>query len=160
MASISSVTFSRFAAPKKGVVYVLSAEEAGIGPETLKYVPAKTVERALSAADFSEKFGAQAEILAPHDTPLEKIVVIGTGKLARMDEHAIRNIVIVGGGTAGWMAAAAFSALLDRQAVDIILIEAPPSTSDWQGVNDRLRRAAHDSLGIIARRLAAAAQPR
>ncbi|OJU52645.1 MAG: leucyl aminopeptidase [Mesorhizobium sp. 61-13] len=88
MASISSVTFSRFAAPKKGVVYVLSAEEAGIGPETLKYVPAKTVERALSAADFSEKFGAQAEILAPHDTPLEKIVVIGTGKLASMDEHA------------------------------------------------------------------------
>jgi L-threonylcarbamoyladenylate synthase len=44
----------------------------------------------------------------------------------------------------------------DAAAVDIILIEAPPSTSDWQGVNDRLRRAAHDSLGIIARRLAAA----
>jgi L-threonylcarbamoyladenylate synthase len=44
----------------------------------------------------------------------------------------------------------------DAVAADIILIEEPPSTSDWQGVNDRLRRAAHDSLGIIARRLAAA----
>jgi len=43
----------------------------------------------------------------------------------------------------------------DAVAADIILIEAPPSTSDWQGVNDRLRRAAHDSLGIIARLLAA-----
>lgn len=44
----------------------------------------------------------------------------------------------------------------DATAVDIIVIEAPPSTSDWQGVNDRLRRATHDSLGILARRLAPA----
>ena len=40
-----------------------------------------------------------------------------------MSETAIRNIVIAGGGTAGWMAAAAFSALLDRNAVKITLIE-------------------------------------
>lgn len=39
-----------------------------------------------------------------------------------MSEHAIRDIVIVGGGTAGWMAAAALSHLLDRR-VDIRLIE-------------------------------------
>ena len=39
-----------------------------------------------------------------------------------MNEHAIRKVVIVGGGTAGWMAAAAFSALLEK-AVEIVLIE-------------------------------------
>lgn len=39
-----------------------------------------------------------------------------------MNEHAIRRIVIVGGGTAGWMAAAAFSKRLDRQ-VGITVIE-------------------------------------
>ena len=40
-----------------------------------------------------------------------------------MNEHAIRRIVIVGGGTAGWMAAAAFSALLEKGAFEITLIE-------------------------------------
>ncbi len=88
MASISSVTFSRFAAPKKGAVYVLSAEEAGIGPETSKYVPAKTVERALAPADFSGKLGSQVEILAPQDTIFDRITVIGVGKIASLDEYA------------------------------------------------------------------------
>jgi tryptophan halogenase len=40
-----------------------------------------------------------------------------------MNEHAIRDIVIVGGGTAGWMAAAALAHLLDRQTVRIALVE-------------------------------------
>jgi len=39
-----------------------------------------------------------------------------------MSGNAIRKIVIVGGGTAGWMAAAAFSARLDKT-VEIVLVE-------------------------------------
>jgi len=39
-----------------------------------------------------------------------------------MSDHPIRKIVIVGGGTAGWMAASAFSALLDRS-IEIVLVE-------------------------------------
>ena len=41
----------------------------------------------------------------------------------RVNEHAIRDVVIVGGGTAGWMAAAAFARLLDRKSVRVTLVE-------------------------------------
>ena len=40
-----------------------------------------------------------------------------------MNDHAIRRIVIVGGGTAGWMAAAAFASMLDRRDLEILLVE-------------------------------------
>lgn len=42
---------------------------------------------------------------------------------------------------------------MDDVGADIILVEAPPMESDWHGVNDRLRRAAHDSQGVLARLL-------
>ena len=38
---------------------------------------------------------------------------------------------------------------LDHTGADVILVEAPPATSAWLGVNDRLRRAAHGSTGIV-----------
>ncbi len=87
MASISSVTFSRFAAPKKGSVYVLSAQAGGMGREALKCLPAEPLERALAAAEFSGKFGAVAEVLAPHGSLLDKAVAVGAGKAAELDEH-------------------------------------------------------------------------
>ena len=40
-----------------------------------------------------------------------------------LPESNIRNIVIIGGGTAGWMAAAALSKLLNHPDINIKLIE-------------------------------------
>ena len=39
------------------------------------------------------------------------------------NEHSIRKVVIVGGGTAGWMAAAALSRYLDNGRTQVTLIE-------------------------------------
>lgn len=39
----------------------------------------------------------------------------------------------------------------DTAGADVILVEATPENSDWQGVNDRLKRAAHGSEDILAR---------
>lgn len=38
---------------------------------------------------------------------------------------------------------------MDTVQADIILVEAPPKDNQWQGVNDRLRRAAYDSSGKL-----------
>lgn len=38
---------------------------------------------------------------------------------------------------------------MDGAGADVILVEAPPKDSAWLGVNDRLRRAAHGSTGIV-----------
>ncbi len=38
---------------------------------------------------------------------------------------------------------------LDHTGAELILVEAPPNGPDWLGVNDRLRRAAHGSSGIV-----------
>lgn len=42
---------------------------------------------------------------------------------------------------------------MDTAKADIILVESPPTSPEWQGVNDRLRRAAHDSIGVLSRLL-------
>ena len=38
---------------------------------------------------------------------------------------------------------------MDGKGADLILVEAPPQDGAWLGVNDRLRRAAHGSTGIV-----------
>ena len=38
---------------------------------------------------------------------------------------------------------------MDRAGAELILVEAPPQGGEWLGVNDRLRRAAHGSSGIV-----------
>lgn len=42
---------------------------------------------------------------------------------------------------------------LDHVDADIILVEALPLSSEWQGVSDRLRRAAFDSQGVLQKLL-------
>jgi L-threonylcarbamoyladenylate synthase len=40
---------------------------------------------------------------------------------------------------------------MDVAGADVILVETPPQDDAWLGVNDRLRRAAHGSAGIVER---------
>ena len=42
---------------------------------------------------------------------------------------------------------------LDMKSCELILVEQPPQDERWQGVNDRLRRAAFDSAGVLERLL-------
>lgn len=42
----------------------------------------------------------------------------------------------------------------DEARAELIVVEVPPQDPAWQGVNDRLRRAAHDSRAVLAALLA------
>lgn len=42
---------------------------------------------------------------------------------------------------------------MDDANADLIVVEAPPTDAAWDGVNDRLRRAAHDSADVLSRLL-------
>ena len=42
---------------------------------------------------------------------------------------------------------------MDNVGADLILVAAPPEDSAWLGVNDRLRRSAFDSVGVLQRLL-------
>lgn len=42
---------------------------------------------------------------------------------------------------------------LDAAHADVILVETPPTDTEWDGINDRLRRAAHDSVGVLGKLL-------
>jgi L-threonylcarbamoyladenylate synthase len=42
---------------------------------------------------------------------------------------------------------------LDRQNAALIVIEHPPTGDEWQGITDRLRRAAFESSDVVQRLL-------
>lgn len=42
---------------------------------------------------------------------------------------------------------------MDDENADVIVVQTPPTEESWNGINDRLRRAAHDSAGILSRLL-------
>jgi L-threonylcarbamoyladenylate synthase len=39
---------------------------------------------------------------------------------------------------------------MDEAGANVIVVESPPAEPEWQGVNDRLRRAAFDSTGFVS----------
>jgi len=43
--------------------------------------------------------------------------------------------------------------VLDNADADVIVVQEPPDAGEWHGVQDRLRRAAHDSQGVLAKLL-------
>lgn len=61
--------------------------------------------------------------------------------------HAAQRLPAAPGGFAHALYAALRT--MDGEGADVILVEAPPQGGDWLGVNDRLRRAAHGSTGIV-----------
>lgn len=88
MTPTPSISFAKFSVPAKGNAYLLSAEKDGFGQAVAGVDPAGVLERAFGIADFSGKFGATLEVIAPRGSGLDKLVAVGAGKSAELDEYA------------------------------------------------------------------------
>ncbi|MCC2688345.1 MAG: pepA 1 [Rhizobiaceae bacterium] len=87
MASKPSISFVRRAVPKKGNVVVFSAEQGEMSEAARSCDPSGALQRAFPIADFSGKFGASVELIAPDGAGLDRLVAIGAGKAASLKEH-------------------------------------------------------------------------
>lgn len=93
------------------------------------YAPATPV--ALAASSEVERLGAALQAKG------KRVVILGCAGDAHAYAHALY----------------ANLRALDHEGADLILVEQPPQDAAWQGVNDRLRRAAFDSTGVVERLL-------
>ena len=127
-----SISFARHAAPKKGSVVLLSAEGGGLSDVAKACDPAKTLERAFAIADFSGKFAASVEVIAPEGSTLDRLVAIGAGKTANLKEY-------------DWLKLGGSIAALFRKTTDVTVVLDLPEMSI--GAAD----AANVAAGILLR---------
>ncbi|WP_075256901.1 L-threonylcarbamoyladenylate synthase [Herbaspirillum camelliae] len=90
-------------------------------------------------------------------TVLEKLAALGKkiALIARLQRSGLVSVTRTMPDTADAYAHDLYAALrdMDHTGADLIVVEALPISGQWQGVNDRLRRAAFDSQGLLARLL-------
>ncbi|RUU56233.1 leucyl aminopeptidase [Mesorhizobium sp. M2C.T.Ca.TU.002.02.1.1] len=132
MTSRPSISFAKFAAPKKGSVFVFAADGGGLGEAAKACDPAGALTRAFPVADFSGKFASSVEVLAPEGTSVDRLVAIGAGKVSSLDDNAWQKL---GGAVA--------ASLRKATEVDVIL-DLPELQPDG-------RQAASLAAGILLR---------
>ncbi|TKB15211.1 MAG: leucyl aminopeptidase [Mesorhizobium sp.] len=132
MTSRPSIAFAKFAAPKKGSVFVLAADGGGLGEAAKACDPAGALARAFPVADFSGRFANSAEVLAPEGTSVDRLVAIGAGKVANLDDHA-------------WLKLGGVVAASLRKAAEVaVILDLPELQPDG-------RQAANLAAGILLR---------
>ncbi|MEM1378658.1 MAG: leucyl aminopeptidase [Pseudomonadota bacterium] len=94
MSILPTITFAKPTTIKKGVAIVLAAEGAPIVEEGSDLDPSGVLPRAAEAAKFNGKAKSNFEVLAPHGSPAERIIVIGIGKT---DELKPKDWLALGG---------------------------------------------------------------
>ncbi|MDQ6435083.1 leucyl aminopeptidase [Mesorhizobium sp. LHD-90] len=81
------ISFAKLAPPKKGAAIVLAAEDNGLSGAAKACDPRNVLPRAFEVAEFKGKFGAAVDVLAPEQSPLDRIIAVGVGKTSAITEH-------------------------------------------------------------------------
>jgi leucyl aminopeptidase len=85
------ISFSRSLKPASGasagLVVLLAAEGGGLGEGTGSIDPANQIERAMRIAGFEGKAMATLDLVAPADSPADRILLAGVGNPRHLTEH-------------------------------------------------------------------------
>ncbi|WP_298363823.1 leucyl aminopeptidase [uncultured Bradyrhizobium sp.] len=100
MSDAVKVGFVPFSASARGILVAFCDEQLKLGAATRKALgaAAETVKRAAAANQFKGKSGAALDILAPEGIKVDRLIVIGTGKVADLKE---KDLLKFGGVVAG-----------------------------------------------------------
>lgn len=133
-AAIAAVIDQVPAAPDAAAPRASGTLESHYAPHT----PVAMQERATLLQTLDALHGAGRKVALIHVSDMQGIITT---------THAALRLPAAPDGFAHALYAALRA--MDGQGADVILVEAPPQGGDWLGVNDRLRRAAHGSTGIV-----------
>jgi L-threonylcarbamoyladenylate synthase len=127
----------------------------------------RVIGQPLRSAEAKESTPRVSGSLESHYAPTKKTLMLAgealeifleaardSGKRVGLIQHSsrvaskrVKERITLDGADAARFEHAIYSALrsLDESSVDLIVIEAPPTTADWDAVNDRLKRATFSS---------------
>ena len=88
------IALAKPALPKTGALAILAGEGAKLAPEGtgLDGQLKGALHRAMKAARFTGKAGQIVEVLAPAESPLERVLIAGIGAAAKFDTVAARRL--------------------------------------------------------------------
>ena len=89
MTDRARIAFAKPAAKPGGTVVAFAGPDVALGPLARALGVAALVGRAAETADFKGKAMTTLDLIAPGDTGLDRLVVIGTGKLADLKEKRL-----------------------------------------------------------------------
>jgi leucyl aminopeptidase len=94
------VGFVPFSATSRGILVVFCDSELKLGPATCKALgtAADLVKRAAATSSFKGKSGAMLDLLEPEGIKIQRLIVIGAGKVAELKE---KDFLKFGGAIAG-----------------------------------------------------------
>lgn len=81
------ISFSKFAKPSGGLAVALATKDQPLPESARSYDPAGTLEKAIRVGEFTGKARATLDILAPKDSPVDRIALVGVGDPAECKSH-------------------------------------------------------------------------
>jgi leucyl aminopeptidase len=87
MTTLANITFQKPGRKPAGTLIVLAGEDLQLGPQARGLAVAALIARAAAAASFKGKAMTTLDLYAPAETDLDRLIVLGCGKMGDVKEQ-------------------------------------------------------------------------